>query len=937
MSIQTLSQITTLDALAELLADPALEDYLSALAERDDSDDEIAALREAVAQARARLAPETACEELVALKQQVVAQVGADPALLRPLLARIDVLRAALPTRVHERLFGRLESRIGQKFAFMNGGTGYSNRARRAGSLFTEFAGQTHIAGARTDRHGNADGTDYDLGRDGAFSGHTVHVLNLCARECKMSRPFAALIRKGFAVIERTAPGSAESLSDWLADATQLWVISDSRGHLSDEHVAVIEALWRRGGALYIWGDNQPYYVDANKITAALFDDPKLIQTGNTMGDRIVGEFDGRVGFLPHLVTTGLVNLFEGITIATIDEPAARRHGFTPLLYGSAGNLVTVVRDATDGCGAFMIDTGFTRLYYKWDDAGSARYVCNAGCFLGASGLIGAVEVAPDEAEPALDDLPFVPDGAFQGTCDLSGQSTRTWMVLSVSAKGDALRNTSDFVLTDPLCAAAGNDVFADVLYTETMGQWILSGLRQDPITGQEVVACLPLVDLSHGKNLRGFTDILCAVLMDGKLLPGQARMVFFAVVESMLSRADLKHRDAWEYLYDQCLRGFYSTPDFTAVGRKVPLIDAMTELFSPATDERLQVRRSLASVGVIGRTLLRAGRARPDVVRDIARRAVIGAVIQDAIAAEKKTPGRVPLTLSGLLYDNFHGIPRLNGGRILASRPDFVRDLDADLGGLVELCGGGTLLDRAGLTTILHAMLPHDLRQFSAEGLTQTLLATDEAFLSVYCGTDTGDVVARLNQRFAAYAEGIDWSDPHCATAPPFATTWGPSVFRCVCGERLGDPSVPLDDAALADLRRARVAHFRAVYRVAAPGETWYPGDGTLHYNLHRAVQVVLSEQFPRATRLSASMMPAVAAYLLRDGKGFIYDPMLEQSMTTALESYLSLRRAGQADPKGLLTLEDKARHEQQQLLSSCRTAPRSRSILPDGLLGDL
>ncbi|MFT5684490.1 MAG: hypothetical protein ACI8RZ_005431, partial [Myxococcota bacterium] len=408
------------------------------------------------------------------------------------------------------------------------------------------------------------------------------------------------------------------------------------------------------------------------------------------------------------------------------------------------------------------------------------------------------------------------------------------------------------------------------------------------------------------------FTDILCAVLMDGKRLGGAARLVFFAVVEDMLSRTGLRHRDAWEYLYDQCLRNFFSTPDFTAVGEKVPLIDAMTALFSPATDDLLQVRRSLASIGVIGRTLLREDRARMDVVRSIARRAVIGAVVADCIAAEKRTPGVVPLTLSGLLYDNFHGIPRLNGGRILAAKPDFIRDFDATLGRLISVLGGGVLLSTAQLTAILHALMSYDLRQFSAEALVKKLLVESEVFLSVYCGEDVGDVVGLLNQRFAVYADGVDWSDPHYAAAPSFVTTRGPSVYRCICGAWFGDPAAPLDEAALASLRSARVAHFRAVYRVEAKGDTWYPGDGTLHYNLHRAIQSVVSEQFSQATVRKPGMMEAVAAYLLRDGKGFIYDPMLEQSMVTALDSYLALRRAGQENPTGLLTLEDKARHEQ-------------------------
>lgn len=912
----TLDAINTLDELAAYLVSDDLTALLKALAEGEDTDAEIEALRASVAAARTRLSPEHSHPELAALKQQVIDHSGSEAALLRPLLARIEAIRASLPTRAHERLFGQLEGRIGRAFVWMNGGTGYSNRARRASSLFTEFAGQTHIAGASTDRHGNASGNDYDLGRDGAFEGHAVHILCLY-RGCSMAKPEAALRRKGFDVRVRSKAGTPAELEQWLSDATQLWVISDSSRHLKAGHIAAIDALWRRGGSLYIWGDNQPFYADANAITAALFDDPELIQTGNTIGDQVVGEWTdgGQAGFLPHLVTTGLVNLFEGITIATINATAAGRHGFEPLLYGSAGNLVTVVRDGMDGCGAFMIDTGFTRLYYKWDDAGSARYVCNAGCFLGASALPGAITVeepTPESVAELSEELPFVVDGAFQGTCDLTGRKTRTWMVLSVSAKGDALRNTSDLVLTDPLCAAEGNDVFADVLYTETMGQWILNGLRTDPITGEAVIATLPLVDLSHRKNLDGFTDILCATLMDGKRLPGAARMVFFAVVEEMLSRPDLSHRDAWEYLHDQCLRNFRSTEDFSAVGDKVPLIDAMAALFSPATDERVQIRRSLASVGVIGRTLLREGRARPDVVRGIARRAVIRTVIADAIAAEKKTPGSVPLTLSRMLYDNFHGVPRLNGGRIIAVKPDFVRDFDAQMQRLVAALGGGVLVSAAELTAILHALLSHDLRQFSAEALIAKLLDSSEELDAAWSGEDVGDVVALLNARFAAYAEGIDWDNPHYAHAPVFVTTAGPSVYRCICGEWFGDPSQPLNEQTLADLRASRVAHFRSVYRVQAKGDTWYPGDGTLHYNLHRAVQVVLRERFSKAKRRTEAMMAGVADYLLRDGKGFIYDPNLEQSMITALDSYLALRRAGQDHAEGLLTLEGKARLEQ-------------------------
>ena len=46
-----------------------------------------------------------------------------------------------------------------------------------------------------------------------------------------------------------------------------------------------------------------------------------------------------------------------------------------------------------------------------------------------------------------------------------------------------------------------------------------------------------------------------------------------------------------------------------------------------------------------------------------------------------------------------------------------------------------------------------------------------------------------------------------------------------------------------LVGLAERRTKHFREVYRVRGAG--WYPGEGTLHYNLHRAVQSVVKEQF--------------------------------------------------------------------------------------------
>src|SRR2546423_395085 len=78
---------------------------------------------------------------------------GGRPAPLRPGVAGWG---AALRVRRHETLFTRVESALGQRFSRGLGGSGSSNRARRARDLFTEHAGRTKIEGAEADRFGNA-------------------------------------------------------------------------------------------------------------------------------------------------------------------------------------------------------------------------------------------------------------------------------------------------------------------------------------------------------------------------------------------------------------------------------------------------------------------------------------------------------------------------------------------------------------------------------------------------------------------------------------------------------------------------------------------------------------------------------------------------------------------------------------------------------------
>jgi hypothetical protein len=229
-----------------------------------------------------------------------------------------------------------------------------------------------------SDTWGNAAGSQNDLAVDGAFEGQTVAVLHLYTGEgFDFSLPKAALKEKGFSVYRWVnAPPPADELRKALKKACQLWIISGPSQQLTDAHLKVIKEYFDAGHGVYVWGDNEPFYADANAVSRTLFGTTML---GNVPGDQTVGlqAQKGKHGLLPnHLLSTGLEHVYEGITIATIQPNQV----LTPLIYGSADNLVAGFYEK-NGKRA-IVDGGFTRLYYKWDTAGTGRYVKNAAAWL---------------------------------------------------------------------------------------------------------------------------------------------------------------------------------------------------------------------------------------------------------------------------------------------------------------------------------------------------------------------------------------------------------------------------------------------------------------------------------------------------------------------------------------------------------------------------
>ena len=241
---------------------------------------------------------------------------------------------------------------------------------------YSKYAGQNIIAGVARDQHGNAAGSAFDLGNDGGFQGLRIAVLHLYTNGFNFGLPEAALKGKGFEIVRwaNEVPDLTE-FRDTVADCSQLWIISDARQRMSAAHIAVIKSYFEGGGGVYIWGDNDPFYADANAVSKSLIG---VTMSGNLHGNKCVQvqRSPGQPGLIAHEITTGIQQLYEGITIATI-QAAAHVH---PLVVGSEGNTVTAFYD--DNGHRLIIDGGFTRLYCNWDTAGTSRYVVNAAAWL---------------------------------------------------------------------------------------------------------------------------------------------------------------------------------------------------------------------------------------------------------------------------------------------------------------------------------------------------------------------------------------------------------------------------------------------------------------------------------------------------------------------------------------------------------------------------
>ena len=220
------------------------------------------------------------------------------------------------------------------------------------------------------------------MAEDGSFKGHTIILVLQLHDISQYAGPIDALKRKGFdvKVIHSPLKSGETSLQSLLTiENSQLWFISTNRYILSDSDIEAVKNYFLKGHGVYIWGDNAPYFKDANRLLENILGSSVQL-SGNDFGCKVLSiqKMTNGPGIIPnHPISTGIMNFYEGITISSV----SRCNEVTPIVYNSVGNIL-ISFYYKDGK-RMMIDGGFTRLYTEyWNTAGTERFIVNAAAWL---------------------------------------------------------------------------------------------------------------------------------------------------------------------------------------------------------------------------------------------------------------------------------------------------------------------------------------------------------------------------------------------------------------------------------------------------------------------------------------------------------------------------------------------------------------------------
>lgn len=806
-----------------------------------------------------------------------------------------------------------------------------AGRAKNAEDVFNACAGKGKIFGAKVDAHGNAIGTEYDLGRDGSYAGCEVVILQQYCRDFKGTEFTDALRQKGFKVIHHYGiTPSVEELKASLETASQLWLISTNTVILTNEHISVIINFWKKGLGLYILGDNDPFYVDANRvlneISHELFKENTenlLKMSGNSPGDQTVSALSNMTtysdiingGFMPHIICTGLQKLYEGITVAFFNENNIKKCEFEPILYDHCNKLVTAYRPAKGIYGPIIIDGAFTRLYYSWQYGGTARYVRNCACILSTIVPEEKNEViellTSSETEVVQTELDYT--NSFNGTCAITYDDDVPISLLCTSLV-DSEQNTSDFALNNPLALHYNNKVICGQPINSNTAQIFLNQ-GEDPFTRRKVMAVLPLVDLSNKFNLNYVTLVANKLFMNGRAMNRYALNILLAVLEEMLlDNPDCP--DGIKFMINQLLKNTKSAANMTTVGgATVPLYQGLLGYVDqPGFANISKIPSFVFRVARIINQFIPQSADDLTLVKQMVRRSWIKMIMEVFIALGKKNTSEcdyVSSYLDNVLYDlSYNIIPiektiktvnlETNLSELIEKYVFYmpINQLFADAkrtAKIFDINDGNLITDNE--LTMLCLILSQRARFSWLTGVEKLLtdLMKSSQFKEIWDNSTivTFDMVKKYSDEIATvYHEKPDYHNQ----IPKFVTPFGPSVWYCSCGYQFGDYNKTVTHDYCVQIKYTRTDHFSEVYGTDING---YPTKTSSSFSLHRAVQVVLtSSAFRLATDRTYEMELKVAEYLKNKSKGNIHTKDLANKIQIAIDSYLECRKMGMDEP---------------------------------------
>jgi len=804
------------------------------------------------------------------------------------------------------------------------GKQGRSNRARRAKETSVLFRGAEELTKATMDIHGNTAGGGGDLGRDGAFIGLTILVIQ--QYHIPKGQWIKDLEKKGFAVDIYVMFDNDAQFESCLDSANQVWLISSSQKMLTEKQLDIMCDKWKEGLPFYIFGDNDPFYVDANRLLCKM-GLPKMY--GDYRACKYISEYSERTsskgGFVKCLPMTGItLTLYEGATIAEMSPEEVTKTGCVPIMFNSRGKISVVMREAMEGCGQVIIDGAFTKLYCEYDAAGSKYLVINSACYLAANFSEPKPDTEP-EPEPVIHEIDY--EGALKGLCDITCDDEEP-LAIAISTMEPQYEEqfTSDYVLDDTLAMGGPASRYAPEQQFGQSTATMMVIKDSNFFTRQRVRCLIPLVSLKHFSNRLIIKKLLSVAFMCGLNLPSAIWLLFLGICD-FKSGNNPDHPETWDYMIKEIIENIKSTPDFSDVGEKVPIIYAMS-VYSQM-DAIKRNRKSFTTTCLMSRTLKKFSPGE-DVGNLInwCRQSLIKMIVAEVLKFSKAKPEDTQTKewfddiVINLLYKCNSNIP-IKGTAQAIKIIDFLKqffksetvDVYTRIIGDLEV---PALLSDSMVTTLIYKLFTiskKDMVRYQVESLLSCMKETPY-IADVWNGKEI-DFKPIIEKPY----EGFHVPDDPHSRGTPFATPYGPSVYFCECGEQFGDPTKEVTPEYSEMVKNLRNAHFQEVYGANKEG---YPQPKSSHYNLHRGVQRVMTRQKNRlVSEISEEIVDEVCAYLKKDQRtrgGDIFIGKLKEDIYRTIASYLECRSKGMKEPAEgeIIHFITKMKVEQELILSS-------------------